>query len=46
LLPPETRRRAALKTITYHRFGRTYYLHLQGEKSYQPTVQVQQRVAF
>ena len=29
MLPSETRRRAALKRITYHRFGTTYYLQLQ-----------------
>jgi len=46
LFPSQTQRRAPLKIITYHRFGRTYCLNLQGKKSYLPTVKMQQRVAF
>ena len=32
MLPSETRRRAVLKSITYHRFGTNYYLPSSGEK--------------
>jgi hypothetical protein len=46
LFPSQTQRRPPLKIITYHRFGRTYCLNLHGNKSYHPTMKMQQRVAF